>query len=379
MSPSFADLRNLTSGLECYRQGLDPLINNPCDPWDRPMNYPRIWLGLSSLGLDQSHTFLLGIVQAIIFYACLFMIIIKRLNVGEGLFYGLILCSPAVMFAVERGNNDIIVFVFLSLSFFLMQKRRILPYFLILMVSILKLFPIVSIIGALREEKTRSIFIVLITCTLFLIYVMSIWKDVILIGATVPRATDISYGSRVIFDMLNHLIQRISSFGISETLRTIFSFTAVLFFLVGSYLANKVGFIQKNIQNHLITTQYIDSFRIGAIIYIGTFIIGNNFDYRLIFLIFTLPQLLAWIKSKNSLIHCSVFLLIAILFTMWSSFFSVWFSGLFSYVSMEKIGEYSVSLIEEIINWLIFGCFTYLLLLTLPDWLKSLLRLKTPR
>ena len=378
ISPSFADLRGITSALDCYRQGFDPLIHNPCDPWNRPMNYPRLWLGLSSLGLDQSHTFILGILQAILFYACIFIIIIKRLNVSEGLFYGLILCSPAVMLAVERGNNDLMIFVFLSLAVLMMQKRRILPYIFILMASILKLYPIVSIMSALREDKKRAIIIMLMVGTLFMIYMIYTWQDVILIGTTVPRSANLSYGSRVLFDGLNPIFQSITGLGIPEHFRTIFSFTAVLFVLVASYLAIRLGFIQT--QNKLMTSQYLDNFRIGAIIYIGTFIIGHNFDYRLIFLILTLPQLLAWIKIQNPLSQVSVFLLIAILVTMWSSFFAVWFSGLFSLVfSLEKTGNHLVFLLEEIINWLIFGCLIAILLSTLPDWLKTFLRIKMLR
>jgi hypothetical protein len=65
---------------------------------------------------------------------------------------------------------------------------------------------------------------------------------------------------------------------------------------------------------------------------------------------------------------------------MWASFFAVWFSGLFSVVfSLQKTGNHLVFLIEEIINWLIFGCLIAILLSTLPDWLKTLLRVETPR
>jgi hypothetical protein len=36
------------------------------------------------------------------------------------------------------------------------------------------------------------------------------------------------------------------------------------------------------------------AFRMGALIYVGTFVIGNSFDYRLVFLLLTLPLLLRW-------------------------------------------------------------------------------------
>jgi hypothetical protein len=375
MSPSFADLRDITSGLACYRQGIDPLIENPCDPWNRPMNYPRIWLELSKLNFDQSHTLILGFVQAFLFYACIF-IIIKRLNVIEGVFYGLILCSPAVMLAVERGNNDLMIFILLSLAIFLRHKKRIFSYLLILMASILKFYPIVSVITALREEKKRAIIIMLIVGTLFMIYMMSIWQDVIVIATTVPRSPNISYGSHVLFDGLNPIFQSFSDFSLSDNLRTLFTFTAVLFILSASYLAARLGLIQTETDKNKRLTKYIDSFRIGTIIYLSTFIIGNNFDYRLIFLILALPQLLVWAKIQNPLTRSAVFLLIAILFTMWSSFLAVWFSSLFSlFFSLPQTGKHFIFLIEEIINWSIFGCLLSILLLTLPDWLKSFLRI----
>jgi hypothetical protein len=364
MSPSFADLRNITEALECYRQGFDPLINNPCDPWNRPMNYPRIWLFLSSLGLDHHHTFILGVFLAALFYACIFFIVItKRLNVGEGFIYGLVLCSPAVMLAVERGNNDLVIFILLCLSILLIQKHRIFPYFLILIASILKLYPILGIFMAIRENKKPFIIITLIITTIFFIYVTYIYQDITLINTVIPKSANISYGSQVLFDGLNSFLMKtpiIGSEGMPEMVLKIFSFLGILIVLVSSY-----WWAYKNHRLNVLNSEHIDSFRIGAMIYIGTFIIiGNNWDYRLIFLILTLPQLLAWIKTQNALSYYAVFLLIAILFTMYSSFIAV------------LIGKYLVFPIEELLNWLICAGLIYILLLTLPDWLKTKLRLK---
>jgi hypothetical protein len=42
-APYFADLRTITGGAESHELGYDPLLNNPRDPWERTMNYPRIW------------------------------------------------------------------------------------------------------------------------------------------------------------------------------------------------------------------------------------------------------------------------------------------------------------------------------------------------
>ena len=38
----------------------------------------------------------------------------------------------------------------------------------------------------------------------------------------------------------------------------------------------------------------------GGLIYLGTFATANNFDYRLIYLLLTLPQLCEWAGSKGN-------------------------------------------------------------------------------
>jgi hypothetical protein len=41
-------------------------------------------------------------------------------------------------------------------------------------------------------------------------------------------------------------------------------------------------------------TSHLIAFRLGALVYLGTFVAGNSFDYRLVFLLLTLPYLLRW-------------------------------------------------------------------------------------
>ena len=43
MHPVFADIHAITGVNETLAQGKDPLVQNPGDPWNRKMNYPRIW------------------------------------------------------------------------------------------------------------------------------------------------------------------------------------------------------------------------------------------------------------------------------------------------------------------------------------------------
>ena len=69
------------------------------------------------------------------------------------------------------------------------------------------------------------------------------------------------------------------------------------------------------------------AFRMGASIYIGTFLLGNNWDYRLAFLVLVLPQLLEWtrssIKKHRTIALASLF---GVLVSCWH--FVVWYSRL---------------------------------------------------
>jgi hypothetical protein len=102
---------------------------------------------------------------------------------------------------------------------------------------------------------------------------------------------------------------------------------------------------------------YIDSFRIGSSIYIGTFLLGYNYYYRLIFLLFCIPQLIEWskIKSNISLSHITLFLIVI---SMWAQ---VWVNT----------GNPLPRTVIEGVNWMIFFGLSSFLLLTLPQWLRK--------
>ena len=71
----FFDARNLTAAWECQRLGHDPLFDNPCDPWRRPLMYLRPWLLLGVLGLDHSHTFALSVVLVAAMFVSFFVLV----------------------------------------------------------------------------------------------------------------------------------------------------------------------------------------------------------------------------------------------------------------------------------------------------------------
>ena len=67
------------------------------------------------------------------------------------------------------------------------------------------------------------------------------------------------------------------------------------------------------------------SFHAGALVYLGTFAVANNFDYRLVHLLLTLPQLFEWIRlTRHRLSSLAAVTLVAILVQLWVSSLSDW-------------------------------------------------------
>lgn len=352
-NPSFADLRVIMSGLDCKRLGYDPLIYNPCDPWKRPMNYPRIWQFLELFGIKQEHTFNLGIILAICFYLSVFKFL-EKINKNESIIYSLIIFSPAFLLAIERGNNDLIIFIILSLSIIFFIENKFLFYSSLLFCSLIKLFPFFGLISVFKEQKRHFFSIGCIISLIFGIYIFSHLDELILIFKATPKPiSNYCYGSMVFIERLAIVIKNI--FKIDIRIRYLFTlfWTLTYSFIIIAIIIFKRIKIEFN-------PEHISSFRIGAGIYIGTFLMGYNWEYRLIFIIFSLPQILGWLKVKNSIRFFSFAALISIILICWVDFWKK------PFVHFPSI----VYLIRDSLAWLLFVSFTFMLFKTLPEWAK---------
>ncbi len=350
----FADLKEVLAGFDCVRSNKSASFNS-CN-----FGYPPIWFSLSGLGLDENATLPLGFLSILIFYLSSFLLI-GRLNYQEGVLYSLLLCSPPLMLLVERCNVDIIIYsgLFLALVFIKNPEKfsfRLVGYLIILGLAFLKLFPIFGLAILIKEKRKTIILIGSIFMSLFGIYCFSIRKEMKIIGSYFLTKKDwMSFGYRNIFYKINtfyneeifvHAKMKII-FVLLFSLSLIFSVRMLIdlgkkvkFWLSKSYLASASNNIH-----------HIDAFRLGSSIYIGNFIvIGKVFDYKFAFLLFAIPQILLWIKSRDQMSVSSSFALLGILATFYLSQFNI-------------LG------IDEIINWLLLGYFIYSFCQSWPEWL----------
>jgi len=371
---TFMDLGYVLGAFDCDRlNGEVSLTNNSCF---NQISYPSSWSLLTWLGLGQRDTIFLGVLFALIFYVITLMII-GRLNYQEAIVYALILCSPPVMLLVERGNVDIVIYSWLGVGLMIIKNSRALifrlcAYLLIFFWGVIKLFPIFGLAVIIKEKRNIFLFLAAIFAAAFITYFIASIEEM----KTISQAFDVEsvwfrFGHQALFlkvktFLLNLSLSTGGETDIKKTLRymmyiimsllTLLVLTRVLlskFKIFKEWLSS--DFVSADSGKSLDKSQYIDYFRLAAGIYLGNYlVIGLVMDYKLTFLIFALPQILDWIKQENQLSLSSSMALVAIVVTFYASpFLHPW-------------------AIDEVINLLLFANLLYMAVLSMPEWLKSL-------
>ncbi|WP_061431647.1 hypothetical protein [Microcystis aeruginosa] len=368
---AFIDLGAVLGAFDCDRlTGEVSLINNSCF---KQISYPSSWSSLTWLGLGQRDTIFLGVFFALIFYV-ITLIIIGRLNYQEAVVYALILCSPPVMLLVERGNVDIVIYSWLGVGLIIIKNSRALifrlcAYLLIFFWGVVKLFPIFGLAVILKEKRNLFLFLSAIFTTAFITYFLASIGEM----KTISQAFDVErvwfrFGYKVLFGAVKYILSKLTS-GETDIKNTIGYMMYIIMILFTMSILTRVllskfkifkewlssDFVSTDSDKSLDKSRYIDYFRLAAAIHLGNFlVIGILYDYKLTFLIFALPQILDWIKQENQLSLPSSMALVAMVTTFYASpFLYPW-------------------LVDEMINWLLAANLLYMAILSMPEWLKSL-------
>jgi hypothetical protein len=360
LSPSFLDLRSVASGMDAIRAGYDPLVKNPYDPLGRTLNYPRIWHLLANLNIKASDTVPLGIGIAVIFYLFVVTIIMPKINSRNAVLWVFLILSPAATLAIERGNNDLIVFILLCLALAGFKTNgkimNYCSYMLILLTAFLKLFPIFAFWSLFKEKRKTFWILSIFFSIMFLLYIGYSYNDLKLINSTTFKSIKSSYGNIVFFHYIQRYIldEMLNMQPFPGTNLVAWVFTLLFIVLTFWYFGKKLNPALYSDRS------YITSFRIGAAIFVGSFLLGNNFDYRFIFLLFTVPQLSKWnLKGTKNLAR----------YALWVTLISMWS---ITWLSILKL-PYNLGIIfDEIFNWLLFGVMLYLLIITSTGFFENM-------
>ena len=294
--PTFADLRTITHAIDCMRKGLDPYTTGVCDPWGRLYNYPSIWLHLGAIGISSTSTNAIGLIFIGLLCASLLLIYDTGTATSGALAFAAAV-SPPILLLLERGNIDVLMFVSLVISAYLMAKRTglgatLAQSGLIAFLAILKIYPIAG--AVVLSHKKLGYFAIALTCVLAAIGMLSVVGpgELNVIALNTPQAIGRSYGDAPIFMAAKDHGLLPATFD-AVALRVSAGATA----LALASIAFTLSLLRADILRGILPVLDSGSAR-GAVamscmsVFCFSFLLGTNFDYRLVFLLGVLPALL---------------------------------------------------------------------------------------
>jgi hypothetical protein len=149
----FLDGQYVLAGAECWHLGINVYVSDPCDVLDRAHAYSPLWLRLPVL--PMSMTMALGVGMAVVFV--LSLAVVAPVRRGRDFTLCLLAAtSPMVLFALERANADVIIFLLVVAAGLLWPRLsgawRLAAYAPSLLAALLKYYPITLLCLALRER-----------------------------------------------------------------------------------------------------------------------------------------------------------------------------------------------------------------------------------
>jgi hypothetical protein len=365
--PPFLDFRLIPGSAESFLRGFEPTLKNPFDPRERLFNYPMFWRLFFYSGVTQADAIWIGTGMIVLFFIGVFLFP-QHLRIDTAAWMLLVAFSPAAMLLYERGNVDLIVFALCIVIVLAGSYSVYLATLLLMAGTIVKLYPFFGISILLKESRAKFLWLSAACLVVLVLYVAVTWESISSAWNLTARGKFISYGAYVFFyryeeSFSRYLAQWFPDSQVNLILKLGPIVLAFLFILVAGILAlRNPGFPQASSERNL------SAFRMGASIYIGTFLLGNNWDYRLAFLILVIPQLLEWTRSRSGAHpYIARLMVFAVIASCWH--FLIWYSP---HLTFSPGSQEVLFVIDEFMNWMLVPGFAYLLFASFPNWAREL-------
>lgn len=367
---AFLDFRLIPGSADSFRNGYEPSVENPGDPTQRIFNYPAFWRIFFYTGITQADTIWISVSMIILFFISAFLVP-EKLSISGAVGMLFVLFSPASMLLYERGNVDLFVFFVCAMAVFATSYSAYLATTLIVAASIMKLFPILGLSALLGEARKKFLWLSGISVSIVILYMAATWGSVKASWNLTMRGDGLSYGTDVFVDRYAAAIKIVLTRWLTPhrsdlLLQFAPLAVAVLLLLLITVLASTYSHTPESL-----TERNLAAFRMGASIYVGTFLLGNNWDYRLAFLVILVPQLVEWMRSPSKTFRILSWLSMSlVLLSCWHLWIAE-ISLLPIFHSRADSLKFWI-ILDEIFNWMLFATLAYLLFASTPDWVKEL-------
>jgi Glycosyltransferase family 87 len=284
----FLDFHAVLAAAQCRRYGIDVYLWNPCDALGRPHVYSPFWLRIIPRFLDTSSTTAVGLGLGLLFIASLAAVCRPRTR-GEVLLLGLAALSPMTVYALERANNDLFVYLLILAGCAIAcssRRWRLGAYALYLLAGLLKYYPLVLLALIARERRRDAVAVAATALAFILLFVVGDRAELAKALANIPLPSYFSDS----FAAVN------LPYGIAAALRNIPVPRAVgvtlLAGLTGLAAARARRTILLLAHAELDWTSFeADCLVAGALLLTGCFFAAQNIDYRGVYFVLVMPGL----------------------------------------------------------------------------------------
>jgi len=348
-TPLFADTRGITHAIDCVLHGQDPYKVNTFDPWHRFYNYPPIWLLARHLGITSQSSNLVGLIFAIAAISAYILLLNARTWLTRAIVFFTI-ASHCVLFSIERGNSDQLVFFLLVFGFYLTWRlrppvRAHVVSAIITFLTVLKVYPIAATTVFLHRRRGWKQMLTTMGLAAAALLLTS-GRRLIQVFANTPREQDLSFGTFPFFYALSrHTVHAIAPLVLDHRLAS--PLGALLLATIGIIVGTRSGERLGRFLPPLDPTQARGAIAVACLsIFCFAFMAGASFDYRLIYLTGALAWLIEDLDSSGTKRSLSAALLILILLwkPLWLSFTGELVDGLVFMMSTVWLGNALFSL-----------------------------------
>ncbi|HEU4635402.1 MAG TPA: hypothetical protein VFS41_04440 [Edaphobacter sp.] len=343
-TPLFADTRGITHAIDCVLHGQDPYKVSAFDPWHRLYNYPPVWLMARHLGVTSRSSNLVGLLFAIAAISAYIFLLNARTWLTQVIVF-LAIASHCVLFSIERGNSDELVFFLLVSGFFLAWRlrpplRSRVVSAVIVLLTVLKVYPIAASTVFLhrRQGWKRMLTTMLLAAAALL---LTSGSRLLQVFANTPRDTDTSFGTFPFFYALSrHTVHSLAPLVLDHRLAS--PLGALLLGILGMVMGMRAGNTLGRFLPPLDPTRARGAIATACLsIFCFAFMAGASFDYRLIYL----TGALAWLvddldrSATKRALPAALLILVLLWKPFWLSFTGELVDGAVFLMSMAWLGN----------------------------------------
>ena len=308
--PPFDDLKTVVIYANKLNFGINPYAG-------KPIVYPRFSLYFVNLLGIRVNNYVFYSILLIFTFVILSVKLFKVNTIYRAIISFFLLISPSILLLLERLNIDLLIYLFIVLGLCINKRSLIFVFIknlIFIFLALVKVYPIVLFGLVLKEDITLrlKIMTIFLMISIFLLVNIYFYEDLIIFTKSIPQPSELAFGRKVL---------------IQEYLpKWLLNVISIVVFSLFIYLTNL--FIKKrneDFEDFIKNIHYVKLnerlFISSALLYVFSFVMSNNYDYRFVFLLLGIPFLFS-LKKSNKIKHI---LIVFILFSLYASSFHRYF------------------------------------------------------